>query len=77
MTAGGFDWVGGEIGMSAEPSMKKTDDPLGRSAGSKQLLPSVHQILAGNSIGITVFIKPFDLINAFPAPPAPCEAPTA
>src|SRR5215469_10192251 len=67
--------VGGEMGMSNEPSIKNTD-PVVRLLVSRQG-GKAHQICAGSSIGITVLISPPDLIKALMAPPAPCECPKA
>src|SRR5437879_13725659 len=66
--------VGGEIGMSSEPSSKKME-PVVRSAVFGQSIGMEQNACAGSSIGITVLILPADLIMALIAPPAPCECP--
>src|SRR5215472_15286572 len=68
--------VGGEIGRSREPSIRKIDREVmwevsGQSAGMRQ------KLWAGNSMGMTVLIRPLDLIIALMDPPAPCECPNA
>src|ERR1700756_3941866 len=67
--------VGGEMGMSSDPSMKNTD-PFVSACVSRQG-GNAHQTCAGSSKGITVLISPPDSIKARPAPPAPCECPNA
>src|SRR6267154_647200 len=64
--------VGGEIGMSSEPSTKKME-PVVRSAVFGQSIGMEQNACAGSSIGITVLTLPADLIIALIAPPAPCE----
>ena len=63
-------WVGVET-KSVEPSTKKIEPAV--SVAVLMQFAGLHQICAGNSIGMTVLIRPFDFIIALIAPVAPCE----